>query len=80
MSSKANITNLEELDAAQKQLRRELDIKKQAIESRFDAAKDFYAPSKLATNLASDLVGEIVPLLDWKPLAISFIQALKKKL
>jgi len=80
MSSKKNITTLAELDAAQRQVKRELDIKKTSIEKRFESAKDFYNPSNVATNVASDIVNGMIPLLDWKPVVLTLVRALKKKL
>lgn len=74
--NKSKISSLAELDEAQKQVSRQLASKKRSISGNFEKAKSFYAPS----NMISTAVGDFIPVLDWRGLALRLISEIRKKL
>lgn len=74
--NKSSISNMKELDAAQLQLRRELGRKKESLGKSIEKVKEFYTPG----NLVNSVVGDIIPLFDWRVAALALIRSIRTKI
>jgi len=73
---KSNISTMAELDAAQRQVNRDLRAKQKDLGRHFDSAKEFYTPS----NMVNSFMTDISPIFDWRAMALSIIQGIRSKL
>jgi len=73
MSKYSHITSLKQLDAAQREVSKNLKKTQKSLSQNFGRAREFYTPSSIATNLVSDFL----PIFDWRSLAIFAIRQIK---